>query len=76
MNNGSDQTSQATIKVTGTVSADTKTVNVGDTVAALDATTSLSVDVPVNYGDNTIKVIATDEDGNTTTAAKNDYLVL
>jgi lactocepin len=69
-NNGSDQTSEATIKVTGTVSADTKTVNVGDTVAALDAQHHFSVDVPVNYGGNTIKVTATDEDGNTTTEQK------
>ena len=69
-NNGSDQTSEATIKVTGTVSADTKTVNVGDTVAALDAQHHFSVDVPINYGDNTIKVTATDKDGNTTTEQK------
>ncbi len=69
-NNGSDQTSEVTIKVTGTVSADTKTVNVGDTVAALDAQHHFSVDVPVNYGGNTIKVTATDEDGNTTTEQK------
>ena len=70
LNNGSDQTSEATIKVTGTVSSDTKTVNVGDTVAALDSQHQFSVDVPVNYGDNTIKVTATDEDGNTTTEQK------
>ena len=70
INNNQDQTSESTVKVTGTASADTKQVTITNgstkTPVTLDNKHQFSVDVPVNYGDNTLKVTAEDEDGNTT----------
>ena len=71
VNDNQDQTSESTVKVTGTASADTEKVTVTNggttTPVTLDAKHHFSGDVPVNYGDNTITVTAEDEDGNTVT---------
>ncbi|MFD1393584.1 S8 family serine peptidase [Lacticaseibacillus jixianensis] len=66
-------TSEDSVKVTGTVSADTKSLQItSDTAAApVDATIaadgSFSADVPVTAGTNNLTLTATDEDGNTST---------
>lgn len=64
------QSSEDSATITGTVSADTKTVQVKIADQTLDATVkddhTFSVDVPLAGGDNTATVIATDEDGNQT----------
>lgn len=71
VNDKEEETSESTVKVTGTAVADTEKVTVTNggttTPVTLDAKQDLVGDVPVNYGDNTITVTAEDEDGNTVT---------
>lgn len=63
------QTSEDTVKLSGKVSADTKSLvikqNGADNVSVdLSADHTFSVELPVHFGENDFNIVATDEDGN------------
>ncbi|WP_223898613.1 S8 family serine peptidase [Lactobacillus huangpiensis] len=63
------QTSEATIKLSGKVSADTKSLVIkqngeDDVSVDLGADHTFSIELPVHFGENDFNIVATDEDGN------------
>lgn len=76
VDDGSGQTSESTVTVTGKVSDDTVAVAVASSASSRAVTASIAADhtytaqVPVTYGSNTITVTAADADGNRTTVNK------
>ena len=64
-----EQTSEATVKLSGKVSDDTKSLVIkrygeSDVVVELNADHTFSIELPVNFGENDFNIVATDEDGN------------
>lgn len=68
------QTSEGSVKLTGKVSADTKSIEIknGDqkVTAKLAADHTFSAEVPVEYGENDITIVTTDADGNESTVTQ------
>ncbi|MFM9785343.1 hypothetical protein, partial [Streptomyces scabiei] len=63
------QTSENTVKLSGKVSADTKTLVVKqkgqkDISVKLNADHTFSTELPVSFGENDFTIVATDSDGN------------
>ena len=63
------QTSEATVKLSGKVSDDTKSLVIkrygeSDVAVELNADHTFSIELPVNFGENDFNIVATDEDGN------------
>ena len=63
------QTSEATVKLSGKVSDDTKSLVIkqdgeSDVAVELNADYTFSIDLPVSFGENDFNIVATDEDGN------------
>ncbi|WP_338201415.1 S8 family serine peptidase [Lactobacillus rizhaonensis] len=63
------QTSEATVKLSGKVSDDTKSLVIkqdgeSDVAVELNADHTFSIDLPVSFGENDFNIVATDEDGN------------
>ena len=63
------QTSEATVKLSGKVSDDTKSLVIkqdgeNDVTVELNADHTFSIELPVNFGENDFNIVATDEDGN------------
>ncbi len=63
------QTSEATVKLSGKVSDDTKSLVIkrygeNDVAVELNADHTFSIELPVNFGENDFNIVATDEDGN------------
>lgn len=68
------QTSEGSVKLTGKVSADTKSIEIknGDqkVPAKLAADHTFSAEVPVEYGENDVTIVTADADGNKSTVTQ------
>src|SRR5699024_11801336 len=69
------QTSESTAKLSGKVSADTKTLVIKqkgqkDVPVELNADHTFSTELPVSFGENSFTLVATDADGNSSSVVQ------